>query len=771
MFVPRRVNQQEVYVDNQRFGRRFFPPALVRHPQPCMFPAKKEPQTCRIFVLGESAAMGDPDPSFGFSRLLDVLLRERYPDIKFEVVNPSITAINSHVVVPMARDCARHQGDIWVVYMGNNEVVGPYGAGTVFGSKTPPLWMIRCSIALKSTRLGQVIQQVWRRGTSANDAPKTWGGMEMFLGQQVTREDARLQRVHDYFGRNLEGIIQLGRGQDCKVVVSTLANNLRNCAPFASIHQQGLSAEQVKAWEEAYRGGLDLEKSGNNSEALAQYQRARQIDSGYADLDYHIGRCQLALGQVAEARKSFESARDLDTLRFRPDTTINRIIREKARGREREGVYLVDGEKEIAARSPLGIAGDDLLYEHVHPTFEGNYWLARLVAEQVAQILPGIISSKSSSSREWASQEDCRQFLAHTDWDEFQSVEVMWKRMQDAPFTHQSDWAERNQRWKSRLEELQPRTKAYALRRSLELYRQALSRAPGDWQLRANFARILQASGEEKESMNQWQALLRQMPHHPQGLYSLGHGFDTLGQGGQAKACFQEALRVRPEFHEALNGLGLVLVNEGKYPEAIQCYRRALQINPEFAEGYINLGLVYSSLGHTNQAITEYEKALQVKPGSAAAHINLGKLMSSQRRLNEALDHYSKAVQSLPEDPIARYNLANVLVSLGRPEEAFASYAEAVRLRPNFTEARLNWGLELARIGRNAEATIQFREAARQSPDNFDAHFNLGVALAQQQRFQEAVTHFKEALRISPGHIQAQKSLEAAQALMARSKN
>ena len=44
-----------------------------------------------------------------------------------------------------------------MIYMGNNEVVGPFGAGTVFGPQAPPLPLIRGSLALKSTRTGQLL--------------------------------------------------------------------------------------------------------------------------------------------------------------------------------------------------------------------------------------------------------------------------------------------------------------------------------------------------------------------------------------------------------------------------------------------------------------------------------------------------------------------------------------------------------------------------------------------------------------------------------------
>jgi hypothetical protein len=72
-----------------------------------------------------------------------MLLRERFPGQRFEVVNVAVTAINSHVILPIARECAQHQGDLWIVYMGNNEMVGPFGAATVFGTRAPSWWSVR----------------------------------------------------------------------------------------------------------------------------------------------------------------------------------------------------------------------------------------------------------------------------------------------------------------------------------------------------------------------------------------------------------------------------------------------------------------------------------------------------------------------------------------------------------------------------------------------------------------------------------------------------
>ena len=156
---------------NHRFGWRFFPRRLATQPHPCTLSAKPA-GTIRIFVLGGSAAQGFPDPSFSFGRILAVMLGQQYPGRQFEVVNAAMPAMNSHAVLEIARDCAAHEPDLFLVYMGNNEVMGPYGPGTVFQRWSPGLGMIRASLWVKSTRVGELFGDVsaaLRRDPSAVD--------------------------------------------------------------------------------------------------------------------------------------------------------------------------------------------------------------------------------------------------------------------------------------------------------------------------------------------------------------------------------------------------------------------------------------------------------------------------------------------------------------------------------------------------------------------------------------------------------------------------
>jgi hypothetical protein len=236
-----KLNGKKAYCDNLTFTRLFFPADLVRTFEPLVFYADKPDSTYRIFVLGSSAAMGVPEPAYNFSRILEVMLNNKYPQTNFEVINVATTAINSHVILPIAKDCARHQPDLFVLYAGNNEVVGPYGAGTIFAPVSPSLLAIRASIAIKSTRIGQLLDSLLGSIATGKAIPPSWEGMEMFLKKQVRLDDPAMEYVYNHFEQNLKDICQAGLKAGAKVILCNVGSNLKDCPPFASLHKPNLS--------------------------------------------------------------------------------------------------------------------------------------------------------------------------------------------------------------------------------------------------------------------------------------------------------------------------------------------------------------------------------------------------------------------------------------------------------------------------------------------------------------------------------------------------
>jgi tetratricopeptide (TPR) repeat protein len=730
-FLRTRIGGQDFYTANVKFGFRFFPPALARAPMALRMPVVKPANTYRIFLLGESAAIGDPDPSYGVGRYLEVLLRDRYPGTRFEVDCVAVTAINSHAILPIARECARHDGDLWIIYMGNNEVIGPFGAGTVYGPKAPGLGFIRANLAVKTTKIGQLLDAMFR-GLRNDPALKTWGGMKTFMNNRLRYDDPIRQRILDHLRDNLDDILRAGVNSRTPIILSTMAVNLKDCGPFASMHRSTLDAAQESAWQGAYEQGVALEASGLYQQALVPYSKAAEIDPQFADLQFRIGHCQLALTNFAEARHDFELARDYDALAIRADTRINQIIKDAAARYERGGVHLVDGAETVARNSPGGIPGNELFFEHVHLNFAGNYLLARTFADPVAKLLPASITAKDSGS--WDSAELCDRRLALTIWDRYRIWETIRSRIGDAPFTGESDHTTLAKMHDAELDEIRAREKSETPAQAQEMYRQALALSPEDHLLHANFAQFLVAGGDLPGAIREAQRVRDLRPQLSGTHCFLGTLLARAGKASQAADCFSRALAIQGDSVEALNGLGLIRVDQHKVSEAAALFKRALRVKPQFVATYLNLGFLEHSEG----------------------------------KVTEAMAHYREAARLQPQGPADYFYRAMIAACAAQQDEVIEYLSTLIPYQPDFWQARELLGYALLLRGRDAEAQAQFAEVIRYRPGFASAHVNLGLTLARQRKTEQALSEFRTALQLDPGNKLAQKQIQQIQDLKNR---
>ena len=472
LLVPCTVKGASASCYNLFFATPYFPAGMVQTPRLYSIPTVKPPGTFRIFVLGESAAMGDPDSAYGFSRYLEVMLRERYPSMKFEVVNTGSVAINSHVVLQIAKGLADQKPDVFIIYSGNNEVVGPYGPGTVLTSAGMSIPVVRGSVFFRSTRIGQLVT---RLGTKKQE----WRGMSMFLDQQVPASSPLMRQAYANYEQNLRDTIAVAQKAGAKVIVSTVATNLKDCAPFASMHRKNLSPDELKQWSALMQRASDVEAT-NWLESVEAYQGAAAIDSEYAEVEFRIARIFWKLADYKSAHDHYVRARDLDTLRFRADSRINEINRAAGTA---SGVGLVDAEKILSDASGDGTIGSDLVYEHVHMTPEANYILARAMFGQIAGSL---LTVAPPSGDRVLSEAECEKLLALTRYDRARLFEEMFNRLQKAPFTNQLNHSEQLMRLAAELGSSDETPNDTAAQ-----YQWAIAQNPDDTMLRLHFGMFL----------------------------------------------------------------------------------------------------------------------------------------------------------------------------------------------------------------------------------------------------------------------------------------
>jgi tetratricopeptide (TPR) repeat protein len=704
---------EKTFAQNNQFGWRFFGPRMARVPGAISIPREKPPDTVRIFVFGESAAFGDPQPRFGLPRLLDALLAMRHPGKKFEVVNAAMTGINSHVILPLARDCEEARADVWVIYMGNNEVVGPFGAGTVFGNQTTPRPWIRAGLALKATRIGQWLDALRGSAEKTSGESGQWEGMRMFVKYKVAGSDPRLGAVYENFEQNLQDLIAAGQNHGVKIVLSTVAVNLKDCAPFASLHRPDLSESRLKDWQRFFATGLKAQQSGDFRQAASDYDEAERIDGSFAELRFRRGQCALALKDAGAAQKEFAAARDLDALRFRCDSRCNDIIRRQAAAQ----AALADGERALAEASSDGIPGAELFYEHVHPTFQGNYVLARAIAEKVETVLmlPG--------SAPWPDMAQCAQRLGRTPRDTQLALSEMLGRLADVPFTFQANHDEQMRRLKEAARQLPPANSAAALGEAQSAAEAALGPRPDDAELWEQLGEIKQARG------------------------------DYAG----AAAAAQRSIDNRPGSAQCWQLYGNVLVEEEKYADAAAAFQRVFALDPQAIWGRLNFAVCLGKLGRRDEAIVQFKRTLAQKPDYGTAWLALAQLYEEMGRTNDAEQCYTATltnrlnqIELHPSASGLRMEAGRALAALGRHDQAAQQFQSVIELDPDSSQPHMQLGVELGRQGKFALAEAEFRQAVRLDPAFIEARLNLGIALYGQQKLDEALQQFEEVLQRNP---------------------
>jgi len=312
------------------------------------FRKKKAPETFRVFVLGESTTLGFPYMgSASFDRWLFYRLMHTFPDRTFEIVNVSLTAVNSYTVLGFAKEIVNYEPDAVMIYCGQNEYYGALGVGSSsqLGNHRA---LIQSILYLRSFRVVQLMENGYsgiRKLIKGNVVDKSETLMKrMAAKQEIPFQSALYKRGIEQFQRNMEDLCNLMFKKKIPVFISNLVSNEKDLTPFIS---------------------------------------SRKDTASSAIFQYHLAGKALKDGDYATAKRLFILAKELDMLRFRAPDTLNDII--AGFPHKYPGIYMVDTKKLFEKHSPHGIIGNETLLEHVHPNIYGYSLLSDAFYQSIKQ--------------------------------------------------------------------------------------------------------------------------------------------------------------------------------------------------------------------------------------------------------------------------------------------------------------------------------------------------------------------------------------------------
>ena len=646
------INGRPHFQENPDFADQFYPPSLNIGPLENTFAAARSPDLLRVYVLGESAALGFPHKNHGLDRLLAAQLQAALPSRKIEVINTAMTSVNSHVIYAVAQSIPENSADFAVILMGNNEVVGPYGPGTFNQTFLANVTLIRGIQALKRTRtwqaLNNLIAQV--RPSDAQQELK-WEGMQMFTRHSVPPDDPRMESVYDNYEDNLAGIIETLQDKGMHVVLSSVPVNLRHSAPFLSIHGRELSTDQRNQWRESTRQGAQSADLGDWGEAIAHFQAASAIDPGHADTHFRLASAFENAGQFQQARTHYQRALDLDALRFRTDTRINQIIQRVATSNSNDALSFADSAAAFEQASQPFQPGWNLLLEHVHYDFAGTNIIATEVARSIVSNLHGAEAYQPLPGAEVARR------VGFPNFDTIEEIRNLQGMIGHPPFPGQSNYVE--------------------LQRFLEDKLQSTIKEVGSSMAVMQRRREVTDSGLADWKVHFELAVLNQRLRNTEAMYF--H--------------LNQILALYPHNRESYMKLAEVMSRDGKWREVIPYLEQSLYYTrgdeSKIAETMGWLGTAYLRTGEYEKATDLLLEVTEEFPDQIALTLRAyGNLIKSSRERNQVkdLERYVEDAQAYArslirsgkdkEFPLLRQRMSQLMAMAGHDEEA-AEWAEA----------------------------------------------------------------------------------------------
>jgi tetratricopeptide (TPR) repeat protein len=455
-----------------------------------------------------------------------------------------------------------------------------------------------------------------------------------------------------------------------------------------------------------FQAGRTLQREGDFKAAQAEYEKAQAIDSAYADLAFCIGQCWLALGKIQEARALLIQARDLDTLRFRADSTINQMVRQEAKALAGQGAGLLDLEASLEQDNQGFPLGDTFLVDHVHLNARGNFRIAWAAMQAIRQALPQAHLNPPNRSEDEL-YEGCRQRMLYDVHEQYRLASVMYYRKTRPPFTGQLDHDTELASLRQALVQLRSTVKQNAEAESS--YVEALKRAPSDTFLVRRYGDFLLQNQRVTEAVNAYQRGIEGHPFDPSLRTGLAEALASGGARDKAVAVLTARDTPFPDTpSEALQRVGGLYVKQGRYAEALSVYQDLHRIDSRDVHTLVNMASAASHTGDLDGAKQALDRALSMDPDSVPALINMGNYYVKQGQTQEAHAWFERAAKADPYNYIPQFSLGLQKLKLGQIRDGLKHVTESVNLKPDFVQGYETLATAYAQFEK-AETARQYR--------------------------------------------------------------
>lgn len=409
------------------------------------FVTPKPKNTVRILFLGGSAMQGWPQPRpLANSGFLEMMLTDVWDDGRVpEVINMGATAMASFPAVHFLDAMLDHDLDLVVIMTGNNEFYGAYGVASLHTAGTSPFGM-RAMRTLRGLGLSQWLRDVFQPEQPPTEQSRKTLMEIVAVNQQVGPDDPLRSASERTLRANITEMVKACTSRRIPVVVCTLPTNERGLAPIGEDVPPPLSEGDIAKFDALLAKAKD---ATDPAEAESSARSAIGMYAKNAESHYLLGRSLATEGKYDDALAEYTKARDLDTMPWRALSSANATARSMAD----LGATVCDIESAFRAASPEGAIGWEFLDDHVHMSVQGQVLFARTLARTMTKLAGPlhVDAERLDALPDWQTYAERAGENIYTQYVAAQRMSSLF----DVDFLTRSN-PEATQRWRDRCEEL-----------------------------------------------------------------------------------------------------------------------------------------------------------------------------------------------------------------------------------------------------------------------------------------------------------------------------
>lgn len=498
---------------------------------------------------------------------------------------------------------------------------------------------------------------------------------------------------------------------------------------------------QLKDAEDAYNAGVKLQNEKNWEAAIAQYQKAIQLNGKDPAYPAALGSLFQQKGDLDLAVQWYETASAVAEKSPKPD---KKLI----------------GELKAAVKNATALKAGPLVDEAVKKQLAGDNAGAIDLYKKALTLIP-------ENGKVWANLGAAYQLL-----DNFNEARAAYtKAVEVAPKEEVEDWY-----LIAKLDEHFGQGQL-----AVDHYRKYVTAAPtGKFTKDANERLAALARNINATQKLPTQGELK-TAKAVNDLLDQGLKLQQAGNHRDAIPLYQKAMQIKPNDPSIMYALATAYQNEKDFDNAIDLYNKVIAIDPKTfpdAKKFRLACLESKAAPITDDAVKKfqagdfagaaaaYKQAIQImpEPDNASLYTSLGSALQSSDDFGGARAAYQKAFDLDPKGQ------REVLYFLGLFADHFGQGPMALDLfRKYQTENPRGQFVAYAKqrtdaLSRDASATIKVPTTAeRQSAAKLDELFDAGSKAMQSKNFEEAIAKFQECVRLAPNQPAYWTNLGAAQ--------